>query len=111
MKSSRKLSQSEKKLIEFLIKKSSFQFGETWGEHILALPMDDGNMGSLHLFSKDDEDVDRLFGQQISEHYFEDKDGITVVASLNVDNKGNLFELDIWKTDFSPLIELPNKFD
>ncbi|WP_420885213.1 DUF6984 family protein, partial [Candidatus Symbiothrix dinenymphae] len=36
-----------------------------------------------------------------------DEDGVDVIASLNIDDTGDLYELDIWKTDFSPLIKLP----
>ena len=46
----------------------------------------------------------------ISDCEFKDKDGITVVASLYVDDNNDLYELDIWKTDFSPLIEIPCTF-
>jgi len=47
----------------------------------------------------------------ISEHLFLDVDGVTVIASLNIDKDGNLFELDIWKTDYSPLIKYPDNYD
>jgi hypothetical protein len=30
-----------------------------------------------------------------------------VIASLNLDTEGRLFELDAWKTDFNPLVHLP----
>jgi hypothetical protein len=33
---------------------------------------------------------------------FKDIDGTPVSAALNVDQQGNLYELDIWKVDFSP---------
>lgn len=111
MKSNRKLSISEEKLIEFLIRKSSLEFDENWQEHMVVLPMDDDKMGSLHLFPKGEKDANRVFGQQISEHIFKDNDGVDVIASLNIDNTGNLLELDIWKTDFSPLIKLPDTFE
>lgn len=64
-------------------------------------------MGSLSLLPKGISEDDRLFGQQISEYMFKDEDRIDVIALLNVDKNGNLFELDMWKTDFSPLIKIP----
>ena len=70
--------------------------------------MDDGGMGGLVIFSGEENLKYRQFGEQISEYCFLDKDGVTVIASLNIDNKGNLFELDIWKTDFSKLIKFPD---
>ena len=35
-------------------------------------------------------------------------DGVEVIASLNVDVDGVLFELDIWKTNFEKLVKLPD---
>ena len=43
--------------------------------------------------------------------FFTDEDGVKVIASLNVDSDGHLFELDIWKTDFSPLLRIPAEFE
>jgi hypothetical protein len=74
----------------------------------MVKPMDDGGMGSLFLFPNEGIITNRMLGEQVSEFEFFDKDGIKVIASLNIDQEGNLFELDIWKTDYSPLIELPN---
>ena len=47
-----------------------------------------------------------MFGGEVSRLQFRDKDGVLVSASLNVDQNGALFEVDIWKVDFSPVIEL-----
>ena len=70
--------------------------------------MNDGEMGGLVIFLDNENEQNRLFGEQISEYHFLDEDGIDVIASLNIDNKGNLFELDIWKTDFSKLLKFPD---
>jgi hypothetical protein len=72
--------------------------------------MEDGNMGSLHLSLSENITKNRQFGKQISDCQFIDSDGVTVIASLNVDTEGNLFELDIWKTDYSSLIKIPDNF-
>ncbi len=50
---------------------------------------------------------DRKFGRRASECQFTDEDGVEVLASLNLDQDGNLYELDIWKTDFGKLIRIP----
>lgn len=47
-------------------------------------------------------------GRQISEFQFTDIDGVEVIASLNVDVDGVLFELDIWKTNFEKFVKLPD---
>lgn len=104
----RKPTVKEEKLIEFLLKNSIRTIYPNWKENILVRPMNDGYMGSLRLIINGEDNEDRIFGEQLSEYHFKDKDGIDVIASLNLDDKGNLFELDIWKTDFSPLIELPD---
>ncbi len=35
---------------------------------------------------------------------FVDEDGIDIIVSLNVDEKGILYELDVWKVDYSKRI-------
>jgi hypothetical protein len=104
----RKPTAQEEMLLEFLIKKSSFPFPKNWKEGLLVRPMDDGGIGSSYLFPKGEITEDRVLDQQVSEIQFTDQDGIEVIASLNIDNKGDLFELDIWKTDFNRLITIPN---
>ncbi|NQY33618.1 MAG: hypothetical protein HRT37_01350 [Alteromonadaceae bacterium] len=46
-------------------------------------------------------------GRKIAQVEFEDSDGITISMCLNIDTKGYLFELDVWKTDFSALLKFP----
>jgi hypothetical protein len=47
------------------------------------------------------------FAKQISEYEFLDVDGTLVSAALYIDEINNeLYELDIWKVDFSPLIRI-----
>jgi len=107
----RKLSEQEAKLLEALASKASINLPVDWQETIMVSSMDDGKMGSLYLFPKGIIGYSRLFGRQASDCCFIDKDGIKVIASLNLDNNGDLFELDIWKTDYSPLIYIPDNFD
>jgi hypothetical protein len=61
--------------------------------------MNDGGMGSLRFVGS----ADRRFGKCIGEAEFDDLDGVPVSVALNVDQYGQLFELDLWKVDFSPL--------
>jgi len=104
----RKPTYKEEKLIEHLVNNASITFSSKWKEDLLVRPMNDDEMGSLLLFPQGQIFAHRIFGKQVSELQFLDKDGIEVIASLNVDDVGNLFELDIWKTDFSKLIEIPD---
>ena len=93
-------------IIPFLPKLTHFHiFEEPIPTH---RPMDDGEMGSLYLFPQGKINESRKLGRQISEFQFTDIDGVEVIASLNVDVDGVLFELDIWKTNFEKLVKLPD---
>ena len=71
--------------------------------------MNDGGMGSLLLIPKDAQNCMCLFGKQIISVEFTDSDGTPVSIALNVDKEGRLYELDMWKVDFSPLLHWPNQ--
>ncbi|WP_324678814.1 DUF6984 family protein [Hymenobacter sp. GOD-10R] len=64
----------------------------------------DGGMGSLRFVSRKDE---QRLGQKIAELQFLDEDGVPVLVSLYLDQEGALYELDSWKTDYSPLKRIP----
>lgn len=108
MKSYRIPTKQEEQLIDLLVLKSSLEISEDWKDGLLVCPMDDGGMGSLYLFPQGKIIKNRRFGRQVSEFQFTDIDGIEVIASLNVDADGNLFELDIWKSNFGKLIKFPD---
>jgi len=75
--------------------------------HALVEEMKDGGMGSLKFVGADG----RKYGAQVAEAEFQDADGVTLNITINVDQRGSLFELAIWKIDFSPLIRLPSPPD
>ncbi len=104
----RKILPKEEKLLELLVEKSSMNFPSNWKENLLVCTMQDGEMGSLQLFPHGSAKENRLFGKRISEYQFTDEDGVEVIASLNIDDNGDLLELDIWKTDFSSLKKIPD---
>src|SRR5689334_14739368 len=104
----RRLTEKEERLIDFLVKHSSLTLASNWKDTILVEPMNDGGMGSLSLYpSGVKDDTKRIFGSEASNVEFKDKDGIYVLAGLFLDQNGKLFELDIFKGDYSPLIEIP----
>lgn len=72
---------------------------------MLVQDMNDGGMGSLRVWRGTHDH--RLFGGVAAEAEFDDADGVTVLASIYLDRKGQIYELDMWKTDFSPLQQLP----
>lgn len=76
---------------------------------VLVEDMDDGGMGSIRfLIGRHGK---RIFGRQISEAAFVDEDGVVVSATLNLDQHGVLFELDLWKVDNSSLRKYPDRDD
>lgn len=61
-------------------------------------------MGSLRFAS---DRLDRTFGRIVAKATFLDDDGVDVRVALIVDDRGELFEVDVWKVDFSPLNCIP----
>ncbi|MGU7771833.1 DUF6984 family protein [Burkholderia sp. MR1-5-21] len=68
--------------------------------------MNDGGMRGV-LFCRPD-DKPRHLGKQLVEKEFVDIDGVPVMVAVNLDDHGELYELDIWKVDFSPLKRFPS---
>jgi hypothetical protein len=96
----RRLTNAERDLISFMLNGTDW-----WLEDDAQVEdMSDGGMGSLRFASSDQ---NRNFGAAVSSAQFVDSDGIPVIATINVDQQSHLFELDIWKVDFSPLRLIP----
>ncbi len=105
----RKATPQEEQFIAFMIARSGRKFAAGWQESLMVSSIDVGESGSLNLHPGGIRESGRDFGDEISEFRFKDKDGVKVMASLNVDQNGRLYELDIWKEDFSDLIAFPEK--
>ena len=98
----RPLSESEKPLVAWLFESACRP------ERVETLEvemMNDGGMGSIRFAPLDGA---RSFGATVAEALFEDDDGTPIVASLNVDSSGELYEVDIWRVDFGPLKRWPD---
>jgi hypothetical protein len=78
-------------------------------EPVVVEDMSDGGMGSLRFRAADNRR--RRFGRKIAEAEFADEDGTFVSAVMNLDEYGEVFELDIWRVDFSPLRRYPRPED
>jgi hypothetical protein len=70
--------------------------------------MQDGGMGGIRFLS---DDKRRGTVASIAEAEYTDDDGVIVSIVLNTDAKGALYEVDFWKTDFSPLRRYPSPSD
>lgn len=101
MNNIRPIRQNEIDLVLYLLKilnlnPADYPFNEQVDEY------EGGKMGSISLGG----DVSAYDGDLIQVEYV-DSDGTPVVITLTKDDKGQLLDLDFWKTDFSKLIEYP----
>lgn len=108
--------QDELPLLKFLLVRTGRDPNCIDRSGFLVQPMSDGNMGSLVLRDDGLENVpgrglERKFGQRISECRFRDVDQVPVSAPLNIDQHGRMFELDVWKTDFTEAVRIPEEFE
>lgn len=85
--------------------------GKPGAEHLLALlhtvevaEIEPEETGSLRFTSHQ---PNRRLDERIASTQFLDEDGVLVFASLYLDQEGELYELDYWKTDDSPLRRIP----
>ena len=72
-----------------------------------VVDLQDGGMGSIRFLRTGD----RRRSFAVSEADYDDADGVLVRIELNADGSGELFELDLWKVDFSPLQRFPRPQD
>lgn len=101
----RKLRPEEIELIERLL---AFGKREDLGAGLKDAEVRDipgGEIGSLVFAPSGGE---RKFGDVLATAEAPDSDGATIILALNLDRSGGLYELDIWKDDFSHVITLPN---
>lgn len=69
-----------------------------------VVDMQDGGMRSIRFIGNEPQS----FGRVLAEAQYSDSDGVLVSIALNADKHGQLFELDVWKVDFSRLKCYPN---
>ena len=81
-----------------------------WLRSLRVEPMNDSGMGSLQLVHEQLGSESSEFGSVLSAAQFLDADGVPVVASLYANKNGVPFELDLWKTNYSALIRIPETF-
>jgi hypothetical protein len=104
---SRFLTESEKNILIKLLERSSYKKLLVSIKEYRVKNMKDGGMGSIKFLSTKYNENERLFGEVIAEAEFVDIDGIIVSITLNIDKNSELYEMDFWKVDFSPLKSYP----
>lgn len=100
----RKLTKNEIILIEFMLELFHYQRPAKFLESILATELSDGGMGSLRFATKND---DSHFARELGQINLLDTDSIPLNISINLDQYGELYELDVFKVDFSSLKQFP----
>lgn len=67
--------------------------------------VNDGRMGTIRFLAPSN--PNQRFGDEIARAEYEDQDGVMVSITINTDQHGELYELDFWKVNFSPLSRYP----
>lgn len=83
---------------------------EAWLDTVKVREMHDGGMASLELLSEAQEGAGAELIVSKAAVQFTDEDGVEVIATLNTAESGAPLEVDVWKTDFSPLRRIPTAF-
>jgi hypothetical protein len=97
----------ERQLLSALLKQvPHLLLPQGWLDSVRVWSLDDGRMGSFRIAPHSTK-VQRPGRADVASLEFCDIDGIKVLVSLNLDSEGEPFEVDIWKTNFQPLIRLP----
>jgi hypothetical protein len=89
-------------LLKFLLEKAQIKVDLS---SLKVEVMNDGEMGS-HKFITNNKDSQ--FGKNVAQCEFIDSDGIHISAALFLDQYGALYELDLFKSDFSKLLRWPS---
>ncbi|MGD1094825.1 MAG: hypothetical protein ABSB35_22885 [Bryobacteraceae bacterium] len=71
----------------------------------LVADMRDGGMGSIRFLSSGR--APRRFGKALAQAEYVDENGVLVSIVVTADDTGDLYEVDFWKVDFSPLRRYP----
>jgi hypothetical protein len=107
----RRIRQSEYELLESLLNQADMAASSVGlSRDLLVEELNDGGMGSLRFHGVDKADC-RRFGSAILEGEYYDSDGTLASVAVNIDEQGKLYELDIWKIDFSPTQRFPQPDD
>ena len=102
----RLLTKDEQDLIRFMLTNNGTQkkFIDEL-PNLMVEEMNDGGMGSLRFLSK--KEGRRVFKNEISIMHYRDTDGVSVRFALNLDQDDEVYELDVFKGDFSAMKKFP----
>lgn len=100
----RSLKQEEMLLLTELLKSAAPSYQKQLSSSLVE-DMDDGDMGGIKFINPSNQE--RSIGAALVEAQYTDQDGVLVSIIVNADTNGNLYELDFWKVDFTPLLRYP----
>jgi hypothetical protein len=101
----RQLRREERKVIQKMLEMVPAHARPSFSLEAPVDEMDDGGMGSLRFTSESRRS--RKMGCELLTCEYIDEDQIPVLMSINLDEECQLFELDIWKVNYQPLIRYP----
>jgi hypothetical protein len=107
MQNERELRKEEIQVIAKLVEVGDSRFDPEFLNSARVVDMKDGGMGSIRFASHSGSKYEKT----LAEAEYTDSDDVLVSISLNADQHGNLFELDFWKVNFSPLDRYPTSAD
>lgn len=90
-------------LLHLLPQGKDFELKKRFLDDVKVRDMPDGAMGSIEFICENEGGL----GKTIVEAEFFDVDGVVVSVSVNENSLGDLYEMDFWKSDFSPLLKYP----
>lgn len=97
----RKPNKKEVDLINFMLSDENVILDKL--ENCLVRDLKDNEMGSVEFVTNSAmRRVDRAITKE-----FLDKDGVVISVSVNIDQFGDLYEVDIWRVDFFPVQSYP----
>jgi hypothetical protein len=97
----------EIRLLRVLATRAEIGDADKWARELRVRSMADGGMGSMELQAVGPPPPNTGRIVEMSSLTFRDSDGVAVIATLNGDEDRRPVEVDIWKTDYSPLREIP----
>jgi hypothetical protein len=101
----RALSTNELELLKFMLSDKKHNHLLNGIGSLRVNELVDGNMGSIRFVSLLNES--QAFCLEKAE--FRDAEGSNINVAINADQTGALYEIDIWKYDFTPVVEFPGK--
>ncbi len=112
MKSIRKPTSDEIRIIRYLAEKAKYKMEASWESNLMVKPLTNMKIGPVYLLYQS-ECIEPKRELLVSQCVFCDTDNTPVVLYLLVDEKGIPCELDMWKCDDTPINTIPScdKFD